>query len=144
MSESKFAQDILQFHNLARKKYGNVAPLTLDPQLSAISQNYANKLAYYDSGLIHNQDRHNTGENLYSMTNMKPTAQRVVNSWVESEAGMFDFENGGFSSHTGHFTQCVWANTRKIGVGIARSGDTWYVVANYYPAGNVYGKYRVI
>ena len=70
---TKFANDILTCHNLARSKYGNVQPLSLDENLNALSQHYAEQLAYYDQGLIHNSERQDTGENLYSMTNMKPT-----------------------------------------------------------------------
>ncbi len=38
----------------------------------------------------------------------------------------------------GHFTQLVWKGTREVCFGVAR-GKTWtYVVANYYPAGNIW------
>ena len=124
----KFSNEVLHYHNLERVKYGSVPPLTLDTNLSALSQNYANKLAYYNTGLEHNTERHNTGENLYSMTNAKPNGRNVVNSWVNYEVGMYDFNQGDFSHQTGHFTQAVWKNTKKIGVGMARGGDTWYVV----------------
>lgn len=143
MSESsQFANEMLYYHNLARIKYGNVPMLSLDATLNSIAQNYANQLAYYDAGLTHNENRQNTGENLYSMTNMKPTAKRVVDSWVNYEVGKYDFNRGDFNSQTGHFTQVVWKNTQKLGVGVARTDDTWYVVCNYWPAGNVIGKFK--
>lgn len=47
-----------------------------------------------------------------------------------------------FLAVTGPFTQLVWSNTKELGVGKAcsRSGRI-FVVANYYPRGNVNGQY---
>ena len=48
------------------------------------------------------------------------------------------------STHTGHFTQVVWKGSQEIGVGRAKSrdGTKWYIVTNYYPAGNYVGEYK--
>jgi hypothetical protein len=44
---------------------------------------------------------------------------------------------------TGHFTQMVWDASKEIGVGKAHSKDgRVFVVCNYYPPGNVLGKFR--
>lgn len=46
---------------------------------------------------------------------------------------------------TGHFTQNVWKGTTHIGFGFGwtnNNGRRWhYVVANYYPPGNVTGRF---
>lgn len=44
---------------------------------------------------------------------------------------------------TGHFTQVVWENSNQLGIGIAFSGDSKkvWIVAEYYPAGNVAGQF---
>jgi glioma pathogenesis-related protein 2 len=49
-----------------------------------------------------------------------------------------DYQNG-----TGHFTQVVWKETNEVGFGIAKSSNgSFYVVANYYPAGNFMNKFK--
>jgi len=51
--------------------------------------------------------------------------------------------NGG----TGHFTQVVWKESEKLGIGkadIFRDGlNCTYVVARYRPAGNMLGDYAI-
>lgn len=43
----------------------------------------------------------------------------------------------------GHFSQVVWKETKELGVGIAESKcGLYYICCNYYPAGNVEGKYK--
>ena len=45
---------------------------------------------------------------------------------------------------TGSFTQLVWKNSRRFGVGIAYTADgqTEYVIAYYSPPGNFGNQYR--
>ena len=46
------------------------------------------------------------------------------------------------SNLTGHFTQVVWKASKDFGIGKAKTKDgKWFVVANYYPAGNMQGSY---
>ena len=44
---------------------------------------------------------------------------------------------------TGHFTQVVWKNSVQLGIGIAFSSNSQkaWVVAEYYPPGNVAGQF---
>lgn len=44
----------------------------------------------------------------------------------------------------GHFTQVIWKGSREIGVGraFAEDGLRVFVVCNYYPAGNVIGRFK--
>lgn len=61
--------------------------------------------------------------------------------WYE-EINKYRFNNPGFSSGTGHFTQLVWVGSREMGVAkAASSSGAQYVVARYYPAGNVLGAF---
>ncbi|CAF5148077.1 unnamed protein product, partial [Rotaria sp. Silwood1] len=61
-----------------------------------------------------------------------------TNSWY-NEINSYNFGSPGFSSSTGHFTQVIWKGSKQLGIGIAFTSDnrTAYVVANYYPPGNV-------
>ena len=51
--------------------------------------------------------------------------------------------SGDWKSNTGHFTQIIWKDTKEVGFGKCRDkGGNIYVVANYYPAGNVLGYFK--
>merc|ERR1712061_30204 len=50
---------------------------------------------------------------------------------------MGDFQNPGYQPGTGQFTSLIWYNTTHVGM--SRSKDGSYIVANYYPAGNIVG-----
>lgn len=66
-----------------------------------------------------------------------------VTLWYDDEEPLYDYNNPGFSPQTGHFTQLVWKSTSSVGVALASTGSgnnkKTYVVARYYPPGNVVG-----
>lgn len=70
----------------------------------------------------------------------------AVDGWGD-ERNKYNFNNGGFSEATGHFTQLVWKATTSVGCGRmdcdgkGGSAQGWFVVCEYYPAGNVQGDY---
>ena len=57
------------------------------------------------------------------------------------ENKLYDYQNGRYSSATGHFTQLVWKGTKRLGIGKAvgkyRGFDCNFIVARYSPPGNV-------
>lgn len=58
-----------------------------------------------------------------------------------SEAKHYDFRNPVYSQNTARFVQTIWASSTKLGIGIASCpmfGRT-FVVARYFPAGNIDG-----
>lgn len=59
-----FAQALLEEHNKLREKYGNVAPLLLDTDLSSLAQKHSDSLAKKQSKLELSENE-NVGENLY-------------------------------------------------------------------------------
>lgn len=69
------------------------------------------------------------------------TGRRSAEMWYE-EIKDYSFNNPSFSSKTGHFTQVVWVGSREFGVAKATSRNgAQYVVARYFPAGNVIGQF---
>lgn len=70
----------------------------------------------------------------------------AVDGWGD-ERTKYSFANGGFSEATGHFTQLVWRSSTSVGCGRVQcdgKGGTaygWFVVCEYWPAGNVEGAY---
>jgi hypothetical protein len=69
--------------------------------------------------------------------------QTPTDDWY-NEVQYYNYDQGGFSMKTGHFTQVVWKNTAKIGAGIAYNGARTkaYVVAQYTPPGNYLGQFK--
>ena len=58
------------------------------------------------------------------------------------EVCKYNFNNPGWSSGTGHFTQIVWKKSLELGIGGVRKGRCTFVVARYKPAGNVRNGFR--
>ncbi|CAF1492947.1 unnamed protein product [Rotaria magnacalcarata] len=137
----KFQNDSLVVHNTLRAHHC-VPPLELDEEINIKSQIYANHLASTDSPLIHSTNRGSRfGENLYSLTRKSPianiSAEKIVLTWY-AEIEFYDYSKPAYKMSTGHFTQIVWKDTRKMGVGYAfgREGRKVYIVAQYEPPGN--------
>ena len=62
--------------------------------------------------------------------------------WYD-EVSEYRFNNPGFSTGTGHFTQIVWKDTTDVGCGITISKDAKiYAVCNYSPSGNFRNEYE--
>lgn len=61
-----------------------------------------------------------------------------------AEIEVYDYSHPVYSKSTGHFTQIVWKDTKRIGVGYAtaREGRKMFVVAQYGPPGNYAFAYR--
>jgi hypothetical protein len=63
-------------------------------------------------------------------------AHRQLNVGLDDECRVMSFQRC-----AGHFTQLVWKSSREIGVGRSQSRDgKWFVVANFFPAGNYVGR----
>ena len=136
---------MLKLHNYHRARHC-APPLVIDERLNKIAQSYAEHLAA-TSTFEHSGNKlgdESLGENLYmqwiSAGPVKVDAKDAVKSWYD-EISLHDFNRPKFSKETGHFTQLVWKDTRKLGVGVAisRNGREVYMVTNYYPAGNIMG-----
>ncbi|CAF0861552.1 unnamed protein product [Rotaria sp. Silwood1] len=140
---SKFVSNMVQLHNYYRARH-SASPLTISQRLNYIAQKYAEYLAA-TSKFEHSGNRfenESLGENLYmqwiSHGKVPVSAREATKSWYD-EIELYSFKRPYYSEETGHFTQMVWKSTQKIGIGVALSADERevYIVANYYPAGNI-------
>jgi uncharacterized protein YkwD len=127
----------LDKHNQARSIDG-CAPLEWDDSLAASAQSWAQQLTQIGH-LQHSQG----GQNLYwsSAAGGSPLADGSQ-AWI-NEKSLYHGEsipNGNFEAY-GHYTQCVWKSTKKVGIAMAKdSKGGVYVVAHYSPAGNMVGQ----
>ena len=141
--ETKLRLSALSRHNILRAAHGS-PPLKLSDSLNEISQKYAEYLSKNEK-FEHSSNKYNgepLGENLFYAYGKIPTGEMVSDDWY-SEIKDYNFSNPGFKSGTGHFTQVVWANSEEVGFGVSKSKKgNYYVVANYYPAGNYSGQFE--
>ena len=135
--------DLRDRHNFYRAKHqlGNLERLQA---LESIAQDYSQILVTLGH-LEHSGNKLNgeyIGENLFYGYNAGYLGTTPVNLWYD-EIKDYEFNNPGFSSRTGHFTQVIWKNSKQLGCGAAWSsyGDC-YVTFNYYPGGNYIGQFE--
>ena len=135
-------------HNAIRAAHG-VGPLTWDPALAAIAQNWAERCTDVQQpiGLVdHNEGRSDTypeyvGENIYGSSGGASGTDAVA-LWAEEEAD-YDYASNSCNGVCGHYTQIVWRTTTKIGCGIHDCAGLQYgstVVCDYAPGGNNGGR----
>ncbi|XP_037708184.1 Golgi-associated plant pathogenesis-related protein 1-like [Drosophila subpulchrella] len=110
-----FEQQVLNAHNYYRAMH-NAPPLTLNPKLSELASNWANKLMTKNH-LKHSQNGY--GENIYWASFSKQEGKDVVKAWY-NEISLYNWNNPSFSKQTGHFTQLVWKSSTELGVGFAK------------------------
>ncbi len=124
----------------ARRRAEHCAPaLQWSDALAQEAQAWADHLR--DSGCQLEHSGGDTGENLAAGTEGTLSPEAVAEMWY-GEVSQYDFDRGGFSMDTGHFTQLVWVGSTQIGCGVTSCDglDIW--VCNYGPAGNVSGEYQ--
>jgi uncharacterized protein YkwD len=143
ISGTDFQKSALDAHNNYRAKH-HVGKLVLNQELCDIAQKYAEELArtgnFAHSGNSFHDD--NMGENLFACYGMKITGKMMTDDWY-NEVNQYNFNNPGYISGTGHFTQIVWKGSKQVGFGYAQARDGYYYgVANYYPAGNFIGEFE--
>jgi len=140
----KFELEALLAHNKYRVRHG-VCLLQLDRKLCTLAQKYADTLAETDTFQHSNDPVY--GENLYWSWSSDPGWElpggEAVASWYGEKRG-YDYAEEPVDAETGHFTQMVWAQTHRLGVGLAKSKTTgkYITVMKYDPAGNYTSKYR--
>jgi hypothetical protein len=120
--------------------------VTYDYNIELSAKNWSNYLAN-NNLFIHSTN--NYGENIameYNIFNYTECIINAINAWY-AEVNNYNYTDPGNNYLTyGHFTQLVWKNTKKIGVGISLSTITnkIYIVMNFDPAGNYIGTINYI
>uniref|UniRef100_A0AC34RBI2 SCP domain-containing protein n=1 Tax=Panagrolaimus sp. JU765 TaxID=591449 RepID=A0AC34RBI2_9BILA len=132
----KFQKDQLDEINRYRAIH-QAPPLVLDEKLTEYSQKWANHLA--KTGKLAHQPDQKYGENVAAGSPWK--SLNPAKLWY-SEAPKANYSNLESSMNCLHFTQLVWWNSKKLGLGVAVSASGMgFVVANFDPPGNVRGQF---
>ena len=134
------ATQALEFHNKVRKDVGTL-PLTWSAELSKYAQDWADQLVSRNCAFEHRSSG-NFGENIYMASGSLATAKEASKAWYSE---IKSFKNVPLNSNnwyeTGHYTQMVWKNTKKVGMGISKcTNGNYIIVANYDPLGNFMGE----
>ncbi|KAK8118201.1 uncharacterized protein PG998_006482 [Apiospora kogelbergensis] len=134
MAISQDAQKALNLHNNKRKGK-NLKALTWDDKLAQNATAYAKVLAQKGK-LEHSpgSSRPNQGENLAAGTGSL-NLEKSAKMWLDEEKNYHGekIPDGNFGSY-GHYTQCMWKSTTKVGMGSAKGSNGWtYVVGRYSP-----------
>ncbi|TKR86857.1 hypothetical protein L596_011366 [Steinernema carpocapsae] len=133
---AEFRAKHLKDTNECRKKHA-AEPLVLCEELNKFAQEWADTIA--STGQLYHRSESKYGENIaaaYSLADVN-----AVKNWYAEEA-KYKYDVGKFSNETGYFTQLVWRNSKRLGVGVAKSASgVYYVVANYDPPGNFVGAF---
>ncbi len=133
-------QEFVNAHNIHRTNHGAM-PVTWSASVAATAQAFADTCSMG----VHSTNTSN-GENIF-LSSATSTPTTAVTNWY-NEVSLYNFNNPGFSSATGHFTQVVWKATTAIGCGIRTDCPTtpsfpfsFNLVCQYSPAGNVLGQF---
>jgi uncharacterized protein YkwD len=141
------AKLMLEHHNKVRKEVGTV-PLVWSNELASYSQRWAEYLAKENNCEMRHRGENDRegkryGENIFWGSDSK--VYKPIDASISWYSEIKDYTYATLSpnnwSTTGHYTQMVWKNTRKMGAGVAfcPSGAI-IVVANYDPPGNYMGE----
>lgn len=131
------------------RKMHNSQLLTFDQIISNTAQNFAEKLAIsqiYEHGMLIDGNNRKLGQNIYivfnaNKKNSSEIIKMAIKNWYKEEIN-YDYNNPVFSPKTGHFTQMIWNSTILCGIGYFSKENRKIVVADYWPAGNVQGKFQ--
>ncbi|XP_062553428.1 uncharacterized protein LOC134218447 [Armigeres subalbatus] len=145
--DKDFIFECLCWHNEYRMRHGAPA-LSISSELCEYASAWANHLAstnelYYQSGATYGQNIFCCPANSL-LTDL--SGQEVATYWYSTNR-RYDYFKESHLLHTnvntGHFSQMVWRASKYFGVSksISKTGKL-FVVAYYYPAGNVMGEFR--
>lgn len=148
-TDRAFLDSMVASVNQYRARHG-VPPLTLDDTLVDYANSRASLISTEEGlsrGHADLEDKY--GENLSwhaSTAEVPAGGEEAASNWY-GEIVDYNFADPSASGPgaTGHFTQLVWRESTKVGFGRAfgKGGEWWetYIVATFYPAGNMQSEY---
>lgn len=128
-----FGGSLLSAHNKLRAAHSS-PPLQWSAAAASKAKAWAQHLAR--TGTLEHGNNEGLGQNLAYKMGAELSGEATTNMWYQ-EISQYNFNQPGFKSGTGHFTQLVWAATTHIGAAKVTQGNRSYVVANYSPPGNI-------
>ena len=143
----KFRQLMYEKHLELRENHGcSRSDFEIEEQLNEMAQKYIKKLIDEENeaiDIIFNNYTYNNdvlGENIYiSDELLKP--DEICDKWYSEIKNYKYNDNKKFQKNTSHFTQIVWKSTKKVGFCYKINNKRIYVVALYYPAGNIFSQF---
>jgi pathogenesis-related protein 1 len=140
---SEEAREVVTLHNKARAEVG-VGPVSWANTIAEYAQKWADSLGAR-CNLEHRPHsgswKQIYGENLYAGMSGDNKPADAVSAWASEKryfrGGRLDESNW---YESGHYTQVVWKDTKRIGCGMAVCRGELFVVCNYDPPGNVLGR----
>lgn len=132
----------LAAHNMFRAKHG-AKPLTWSNDCAKAASKAAEENRAKNAMHHCHCSQYKHGQNIYwgSAGKGQKPEQTAVKAWYdEVNKPGYNFDHAGFSHGTGHFTQVVWRGTTQVGMSFDATGC--YIVANYFPAGNMTGAFQ--
>ena len=124
------------------RKIHQVSELMPSNDIDSIAQSFSNKLSK-KGGEFEFSNNTYKGEELGEISFYNElgevNTEAVIETWYEYEK---NFEYNVKNQEATPFAQLVWKSSKLIGIGLSKDskGGT-YIVANFYPAGNVTDKY---
>lgn len=123
-------------HNEFRRQHG-VDDLEFDQTLSDFAYKQVTKLAKKDEDVLKHLEPNNYGENLYRSSGGPevPDCKKAVQMWYDEKA---NYNEPRWSMNTGHFTQVIWKDSKRVGCASKQAkSKRVYVACEYDPAGNI-------
>jgi pathogenesis-related protein 1 len=136
-------KQFVEFHNKVRADAGAKA-VAWDAKVAAWAQEWADHLA--KTGKPEHRPKNKYGENIYWGGGKLAATLKAAEAWA-SEIKFYD--GGNLTPDNllkiGHYTAMIWDSTKRIGAGKATTGDgQLFVVGNYDPPGNMFGRKPVL
>ena len=137
-------QEIVSHVNRYRRLHGS-PDMTWDDTISVFSNSWATYLA--TNSLFEHSTNKTYGENLAYFqgydSDVMALTKKSIDLWYD-EIKLYDFNNPGYSSATGHFTALIWKASKEMGFGYAYNETTKVVdvAQNILPPGNISGQYE--